>query len=130
MSRKKLPRWSVRFELAPENAEDVKLHEFLDKLAENNEVSAWIRKTLAAAVPAQVAQDAQLEQDDKDEPPKLSSEQYGAALVNNFHKLMETEQKPEPKPVASMTPAEIIAANKAAARLKHPTPPSLNGGRK
>lgn len=48
--RKKPVRWSVRFELAPEDPEDVKLYTFLSDLLNKGEGSAWIRRVLRQAM--------------------------------------------------------------------------------
>lgn len=55
MSRPKPKRWSIRFELAPENEQHKRLYEYLDKLSESDEASKWIRATLIAALHGQVA---------------------------------------------------------------------------
>src|SRR5260221_3108162 len=55
MSQKKLKRWSHRFELAPEDDRQVKLHEHLQRLGELEISSDWIRETLLAALPAKAA---------------------------------------------------------------------------
>lgn len=51
MSRSRPKRWSVRFELAPENPDHVRLHDHLLALADTDEASTWIRDTLVAALP-------------------------------------------------------------------------------
>jgi hypothetical protein len=43
----------VRFELTAADNDHVRLHEYLDKLADSNQASAWIRETLIAALPSQ-----------------------------------------------------------------------------
>jgi len=48
--RKQARRWSVRFELGPEDPDHVRLHEYLDGLAEKGDESEWIRETLIAAL--------------------------------------------------------------------------------
>ena len=50
MTKAKAKRWSVRFELAPENDEDVLIHDHLGKLAVDGKAAAWIRETLLNAV--------------------------------------------------------------------------------
>lgn len=45
-------RWSVRFELAPENPDHVLLHEHLFKLAETGEAAQWMRSTLINSITA------------------------------------------------------------------------------
>lgn len=54
MSNKKPPRWSVRFELHPEDDDHVRLHEHLDNLSNTDAASNWIRDTLIAALPAKI----------------------------------------------------------------------------
>lgn len=49
---KKVKKWSHRFELSPLDEDETRIHNFLDKLAEENQVSLWIRKTLLAALPS------------------------------------------------------------------------------
>jgi hypothetical protein len=57
MSRKKdRELWQHRFNLSSDDPGQAKLHEYLDKLAENNEASEWIVKTLIAALPAMTKQ--------------------------------------------------------------------------
>lgn len=96
---------------------------------------------------AQVEQDAQLAQDDEDdqvEPPKSvaatvppSEDQYGVSLLQEINKIaakmpkektVDVKAKPAEDPgLAAMLD---LKAKRAAAQAKHPTPPSLNGGRK
>lgn len=55
--RKRPKRWSVRFELGPEEEDHVRLHDYLGGLAEEGDASEWIRQTLIAALPSQAAGD-------------------------------------------------------------------------
>jgi hypothetical protein len=50
MPREKPKRWSVRFELAPEDPEDVKIYTFLSGLAKRQAASTWLRDTIRAAI--------------------------------------------------------------------------------
>ncbi len=51
MSREPRAIWQQRFDLEQHDAAQVKLHQFLEKLAESGKASAWIRQTLIAALP-------------------------------------------------------------------------------
>lgn len=54
---KKSKKWSVRFELFPDDDDHVRLHEHLDGLADNGNASEWIRRTLLADLVQHVAPD-------------------------------------------------------------------------
>jgi hypothetical protein len=143
VSRKKLPRWSVRFELAPENADDVRVHEHVLSLAESNGASAWIRAALVAALDSGVKQ-----------PPVSAAWKIGAG-ANGKAELIEAE-KPSPvieNPLSTVvqtdedndtveqplnnsgatvsrqprsdvkSSSEIVRERKDAAQQRHPLPP-------
>lgn len=121
--RRKEPRWSHRFELAPENVFDVRLHEHLLALAEKGEAAQWIRQTLIEAVIHRVStvDTPVIQSGYPDAPPSVEPEHPTDFKSMNDNFLRKSQglplARPAPKPGAAqpsgLSPQEILARAQA-----------------
>lgn len=145
MPRKKKERviWQQRFNLSSDNPDDVRLHDYLMMLAENGDAAKWMRDTLRNAVPSEYNNSTSVVPRNDDKPKTVAAtpvppDYYGKSIIEDLNPMLEKVAKEQAKieqktitttakPVGNMTPAERLAANRAAARVKLDKPKPLNG---